>query len=246
MYTQEARIKEIWHVLDHVYDPELDRSIHELNFVACLEVSDTDVAVTLRLPTYWCSPNFSFMMMKDLDDALMALPWVKSARITLIDHESQEKLNQGIARHQSFSQIFSESTGDLESVRRVFKEKAFYSRQKRVLDYLQTQGLNMSSWTPGTWQEVRQILQAPAPGQQLLERYEEMAQYWKVGCGDNDAVIVDISGRAISPELWGRHSHILRLVALNMESNAHICQGLLAVRYPRQDPGYSLPLVDSH
>lgn len=244
MTTQRDRINQVWDALDHVYDPELDQSIRELDFVAHLDVSDTDVRVTLRLPTYWCSPNFAFIMMEDLDHALTALPWVKAAHITLIDHESAEALNQGIARHQPFSQVFAESTGDLATIRRVFKEKAFYSRQKQVIDYLKTHGLEVSSWTPGTWQELRLSLQSSSEGQQLLKRYEEMAQYWQVGCADHDPAIVDTQGSAISPELWVRHSHSLRLITLNMVSNSHICQGLLQVRYPHQEPVFSLPLVD--
>ena len=60
--------------LDRVVDPELDRSLTELEFIASLEVDGGDVTVALRLPTYWCSPSFAYLMVGDARDALQALP----------------------------------------------------------------------------------------------------------------------------------------------------------------------------
>ena len=45
--------------LETVRDPELDEPITSLGFVASCTVSaDGDAQVRLRLPTYFCAPNF--------------------------------------------------------------------------------------------------------------------------------------------------------------------------------------------
>src|SRR5262249_62124555 len=49
--------------LDAVRDPELDEPITSLGFVSSCTVSaDGDAQVRLRLPTYFCAPNFAFLM----------------------------------------------------------------------------------------------------------------------------------------------------------------------------------------
>ncbi len=45
--------------LDRIVDPELDRSIVELEYVDRIEADDGDVEVAFTLPTAWCSPAFA-------------------------------------------------------------------------------------------------------------------------------------------------------------------------------------------
>ena len=57
--------------LDTVRDPELDTSIVELGFVSACSVDDDGTArVRLRLPTFFCAPNFAFLMVADAYDAV--------------------------------------------------------------------------------------------------------------------------------------------------------------------------------
>ena len=57
--------------LDTVRDPELDTSIVELGFVTACSVDDDGTArVRLRLPTFFCAPNFAFLMVADAYDAV--------------------------------------------------------------------------------------------------------------------------------------------------------------------------------
>ena len=54
-------------------DPELDTDVVTLDFVGSCSVSDDGVAhVRLRLPTYFCAPNFAFLMVADAWDAVSA------------------------------------------------------------------------------------------------------------------------------------------------------------------------------
>ena len=59
--------------LDVVRDPELDEPITALGFVASCTVSGAPgeyvAAVRLRLPTYFCAPNFAFLMVADATPA---------------------------------------------------------------------------------------------------------------------------------------------------------------------------------
>ncbi|HVV19303.1 MAG TPA: iron-sulfur cluster assembly protein, partial [Pseudonocardiaceae bacterium] len=65
----------VWAALATVRDPELDEPLTDLGFVASCEVSAAGaVAVRLRLPTYFCAPNFAFLMVADAYDAVSAVP----------------------------------------------------------------------------------------------------------------------------------------------------------------------------
>ena len=56
----------VWRALGTVLDPELDEPITDLDFVESWAVSAEGVAtVRLRLPTFFCAPNFSFLMVAD-------------------------------------------------------------------------------------------------------------------------------------------------------------------------------------
>jgi len=76
----------VWEAIDGVIDPELDRSLVELDFVRSVEVGEGDVHVALRLPTYWCSPNFAYLMVGDAQEAVARVPGAERVRIDLVDH----------------------------------------------------------------------------------------------------------------------------------------------------------------
>ena len=57
----ESAHSQVLRALDTVRDPELDEPVTSLGFVASCELSEDGVAeVHLRLPTYFCAPNFAF------------------------------------------------------------------------------------------------------------------------------------------------------------------------------------------
>lgn len=80
--------------LDAVRDPELDEPITKLGFVSeCIVSAAGDVVVRLRLPTYFCAPNFAFLMVADAYDVVSALPEVRSADVALVDHFASAEIN---------------------------------------------------------------------------------------------------------------------------------------------------------
>jgi metal-sulfur cluster biosynthetic enzyme len=87
--------------LDEVLDPELDQSVTSMGFIESVAVEGGVVDVAFRLPTFWCSANFAFLMAVDMKSAIEQLDWVEEARIRLVDHFAARKINEGVARSAS-------------------------------------------------------------------------------------------------------------------------------------------------
>lgn len=124
-------------VLDNVLDPELDASVSELGFAKITSIEDTSVTIELRLPTFFCSANFAWIMCSDAKVAVEKLSWVTHAKIILIDHFAMKKINHGVQNGLSFDEVFGLSkVENFEQMRMAFKEKAFAKRQAELIDEL--------------------------------------------------------------------------------------------------------------
>ncbi len=238
MTTQaNVRRQEVVQALGDVCDPEIDQPVWDLGFISELAVTGTHVGVVLRLPTYWCAPNFSYIMMEDIHEAISNLSWVEDINITLTDHESGAALTEGIARGTSFSGVFpTQSSGDLKALREKFQEKAFYARQKAVLDLLLPTGGTLDTWVPGSWRIAIQVLEHTPSGRQTLQRYEKICRHFSLPVGEDDPLVITVQGERVLPADFAQHRRKIRLITVNMESNQHICQGLLQVRYSHNVP----------
>src|ERR1700678_302864 len=102
----QARHSEILAALDHVLDPELDRSVVGMGFIHEIREAGGEVHVGFRLPTQWCAAAFAFMMAADMRAAIDALPWVESADIRLLDHFAAGRINRVIAARGDFADAF--------------------------------------------------------------------------------------------------------------------------------------------
>ena len=112
--------------LEAVRDPELDEPITSLGFVSsCTASADGDAQVRLRLPTYFCAPNFAFLMVADAYDVVSALPGVRSTEVVLEDHFASDAINGGVAARAGFARSFDgEAVGELQELRADFLRKA--------------------------------------------------------------------------------------------------------------------------
>jgi len=121
------RREEVWSALSAVTDPELDESVTALEFVTALEIEGQNrVRIEFRLPTFWCAPNFAFLMASDMRDAVAELPWVEEVSVQLLDHFSADLINRGVALKQDFRDAFpGETDDDLTDLRKKFLGKAF-------------------------------------------------------------------------------------------------------------------------
>src|SRR5215469_16389190 len=116
------RLDQIWSALESVTDPEIDESVVSLEFVSEVKIDEKNrVHIEFRLPTYWCAPNFAFLMASDMRDAVAELPWVENVTVGLLDHFSAEMINRGVALRQDCRVHFPGKTdADVSEIRHNF------------------------------------------------------------------------------------------------------------------------------
>src|SRR6202023_1973036 len=191
----------VFAALEAVRDPELDEPITTLGFVASCSVSDDGVAeVRLRLPTYFCAPNFAFLMVADAYDAVSAMPGVRTTEIVLEDHFAAEAINGGVAARAGFAQSFDgEAVGELHQLRADFLRKAVMA---------------------GTDQVCRPLLAAGGEPQALLTMTPgELG----LPAGENAPLLIEPeTGAPVGGEAMPLHLRRARTTRVSIEANAGI------------------------
>jgi metal-sulfur cluster biosynthetic enzyme len=212
-----------------VRDPELDEPLPDLGFVSSLEVDGDRVRVRLRLPTYFCAPNFAYLMVADADTAVRAVPGVRRAEVLLDDHFTSEEINTGIARRRGFQESFDGLADDeLDELRSLFRRKALINRQQRLLKALQDAG--------ATTEELGRLRLGDLPPSPELDAYLQRRSELGLDVGPEAPLVVDTDGRPIPPELLEGHLRFARLTRVSIEGNASFCRGMLATRYDLPAP----------
>ncbi|ESY71619.1 hypothetical protein X743_19455 [Mesorhizobium sp. LNHC252B00] len=230
--------KELWRRLGEVNDPELDEPITEMGFVERADVTgDGSVDVDFRLPTYWCSPNFAFLMLDGVRKALDQLSWSPAYRVKLHDHMFADEVNRGMAEGKTFGDIFAvlAEDQDLGALRETFAMKAFKRRQEAVLRGLKANGLtnreivgmDLPAYDVARFEPGEAAKQKPRYRAALLERFPDRRV--------DDSVFVTWEGLPIPPDALGAHLAELRGVRINMEFNGALCRGLKQTRYKELD-----------
>jgi metal-sulfur cluster biosynthetic enzyme len=215
--------------LGTVRDPELDEPLPDLGFVSGLEVDGDRVRVRLRLPTYFCAPNFAYLMVADADAAVRSVPGVREAEVLLDDHFTSEEINTGIARRRGFRKSFDGLADDeLDELRTLFRRKALINRQQRLLKALLERGT--------TTKELGRLRLGDLPPSPELDAYLQRRSELGLDVGPEAPLVVDTDGNPIPPELLGRHLRFARLTRVSIEGNASFCRGMLATRYDLPTP----------
>ncbi len=88
--------------LSGVRDPELDEPVTDLGFISELRVEDGSVFLRLRLPTYFCAPNFAYLMVADARAAVLSVPGVERASVVLEDHYASDEINGSVGEERGF------------------------------------------------------------------------------------------------------------------------------------------------
>jgi metal-sulfur cluster biosynthetic enzyme len=220
--------KQVYSMLEKVYDPELDQPLTELGFIDHVVIKDNHVEVVIRLPTYWCSPNFAYIMAEDIRKYVSELEWVKTVQVHLLDHCASDEINHGASAGKSFSEVFGAlSDGDLEELRKTFDIKAYYARQEKLIKYLLNRGMTKKEITSLSLQELNE-LSLPEEGKLLREKYLEKK---KVLNHSSILAITTPEDKPLSEEEFSDYLQGAKLTRLSMEFNAHYCRGLLETRY---------------
>ncbi|HET6660696.1 MAG TPA: iron-sulfur cluster assembly protein [Rubrobacter sp.] len=216
--------------LSGVRDPELDEPITDLRFVSSLEIEDGAVNVSLRLPTYYCAPNFAYLMVADAREALLSVEGVEEARVVLDDHYASREINGGVNGERDFARSFPGQTeGDtLDELRDIFRRKSFVSRQEQLCRSLIREGRSP--------EELAGMRLAEARGDHAFAKYLERRSELGIDSSADAPLVVDPNGKRIPREAVMEHLRFASTVRMSIEGNAELCTGLLAVRYGTPDP----------
>jgi metal-sulfur cluster biosynthetic enzyme len=212
--------------LETVRDPELDEPVTSLGFVtSCTVSADGEARVRLRLPTYFCAPNFAFLMVADAYDAVSAQPGVRSVEVVLEDHFASDAINGGVAAGAGFAQSFDgEAVGELHQLRADFLRKAVMAGTDQVCRPLLAAGTDPA----GLLELTLGDLPPSRPLQRLRQRRAELG----LPAGDEAPLLIDpATGVRISAGSAPLHLRRARITQVSIEANGSICRGMLRHRY---------------
>ncbi|OZM71386.1 metal-sulfur cluster biosynthetic enzyme [Amycolatopsis antarctica] len=211
--------------LSTVIDPELDEPITELGFVTEASVHNGHATVRLRLPTYFCAPNFAYLMVADGYDAVRSLPGVTSADVRLADHFAAEEINAGVAEQGGFVGAFpGEAIGELAELRLTFQRKAYLACLDRLGSRLVAEGRTPERIAGMTVGDVGDCPELTS----LLRRRTAIG----LGTAPGDPLLLDEHGTHIRPGEAALRLRFARAVRVSIEGNSGWCRGLLKTRYP--------------
>jgi metal-sulfur cluster biosynthetic enzyme len=218
--------------LEAVRDPELDEPVTSLGFVASCTVSADGVAdVRLRLPTYFCAPNFAFLMVADAYDAVSGVDGVRRAEVVLEEHFASDAINGGVAARSGFVQSFDGlAAAELDELRVDFLRKAVLAGTDRVCRPLLAAGKTTDDLAELTLGEVP----PSADRERLRSRRAELG----LPAADTSALLVDATtGEAVGAQALPLHLRRARLTRVSVEANGGVCRGLLRERYATRGQG---------
>jgi len=182
------------------------------------------VHVRLRLPTFFCAPNFSFLMVADAHDAVSAVPGVSRAEIELTDHHASAEINNGVAARAGFVSTFAgEAVAELAELRAQFLTKAAIAGQDRVAQPLVDAGAGPAELAETT-------LGGLAPSTDLTRMRERRAALG-LPYGDDAPLLLHADGSRVTSAQVPLHLRRARVTRVGIETNGEYCRSLLASRY---------------
>jgi metal-sulfur cluster biosynthetic enzyme len=209
-----------------VRDPELDEPITTLGFVASCTVSlDGQAQVRLRLPTYFCAPNFAFLMVADAYDAVAGVPGVAGVEVVLDDHFASDAINAGVAARAGFVASFDgEAADELDELRATFLHKAVLAGTDLVCRPLVTAGC-----TPA---ELAALTLGDVPSSPELARLRQRRADLGLPADDAAPLLIDPqTGAPVASEAVPLHLRRAQLTRTGIDANTSICTGMLKARY---------------
>jgi metal-sulfur cluster biosynthetic enzyme len=210
-----------------VRDPELDTPITALGFVASCTVScEGRAEVRLRLPTFFCAPNFSYLMAADAYDAVISVPGITTAEVILEDHFASAEINAGVAAQAGFVASFDgEAAGELGELRAQFVRKAVMAGTDQVCRPLVDAG--------ATPRELTALTLGAVPASPELDRLRQRRRELGLPADDSSYLLLDpATGERILEPSVPLHLRKARVTRAGIEANTSICSGMFRVRYP--------------
>jgi metal-sulfur cluster biosynthetic enzyme len=235
------RAQEVWSALGTVTDPEIDESVTSLEFVTSVRIeSGNKVHIEFRLPTYWCAPNFAFLMASDMRDAVAELPWVENVTVGLFDHFSADLINRSVALRRDFRDAFpGETDDDLSEIRNKFLGKAFERRQELLVRHLLANGYPAARITRLRLHELM-ALPLGSEGAGLRNLYLFIWRKIHRERTEETLAFTTIDGQPLDPDGFTVYLRKLAGVRRNAEFNGFICRSLLAARNSQSSRSFQL------
>jgi len=237
----------VYEAIADVLDPELDEPLVKLGFIDHVQVDGSDVTVVFKLPTFWCAPNFAYLMAADLRARVRALPGVRTAHVVLLDHCTEDEITAGVNRGQSFAEAFpNEALEDegLEELRRTFLRKGFLMRQDALLRQMLKVGLDETTiatlrLADLSIDEAANVAFVTVQGRtvQLEGVGHNAAVYLRrrralgLSQGQDDALIIDDQGQPLQCGSLTAFLRRSRFIRLNIMFNTSMCKSLFRTRY---------------
>jgi metal-sulfur cluster biosynthetic enzyme len=232
--ADDHRTQEVWSALGTVTDPEIDESVTSLEFITSVRIeSGTNVRIEFRLPTYWCAPNFAFLMASDMRDAVSELPWVENVTVGLLDHFSADLINRSVARKQDFRDAFPGETDDnLSEIRTTFLGKAFERRQELFIRNLLAKGYPATRIVQISLHDLMR-LPLDNEGAALRKLYLFIRRKIRLDSTEETWGFTTVDGRPLDEDTFSTYLRKLTGVRRNAEYNGFICRSLLTARNSR-------------
>jgi metal-sulfur cluster biosynthetic enzyme len=245
-----SRLEEVWARLDLVMDPELDEPVTDMGFVEAVSITGpttghniNTVEISFRLPTYWCSPNFAFLMAEGIKREVEFLPWVGQAVVTLQDHMAAEEMNAVVNAGGAFSDVFADLMPgeNLDALREKFDQKAYQRRQEVVIKGLIAQGFVADAIVDLTLADLSLIPFDDAEVTRQCGRYTALLLAKNLARKAGDLAFPSYQGAPI--DNFQAYMGLLRSVRINMEFSGSLCRGLKRSRYLEADTSGDVPIL---
>lgn len=234
--ADDGRVADILAALAPVTDPELDQSVVDLGFIAGVSLTGGRAVVEFRLPTFWCSANFAWIMAEDMTRALAALPWLRSSDVRLVDHFAADKVSDGVAAGRTFREAFGEeAAANLETIRETFRQKAYLGRMARLIELLRERGWSDERIVGATVLDIAPLTQTPdSEAAGAAKRYLQLRAVYGGGAADDDAAFRKVDGAVIDAAGLPAWLRDIRMTRRGVEANGELCRMLLKARI--EDP----------
>lgn len=229
--------------LDRVMDPELDRSIVELDYIDDIRVGPS-VFVQFKLPTAWCSPAFAWMMATDIREEVGGLSGVERVIVRLIDHMHAQEITHGVNEESAFEAVFEDATEGVEEARAMLDSKARLARQYYAVETLLDAGVDPEQIVALTCDGVtfdedgeRAKVSLHDGGLMIYAPLEPLAEYMEkaretgVLSTSEDRLFLTPDGEPIAPDAFEHVHHRTRSAKTNMTGQGGICDALHGARW---------------
>lgn len=252
---------DIYAAIADVLDPELDEPLVKLGFIDRVQVEGSDVTVIFKLPTYWCSPNFAYLMASDLLEKARAVPGVHTVRINLLDHCAEDEVTRGVNGGLSFSEAFPEEALEdehLEALRRTFLRKGFLMRQDTLIRQMLKMGIDEATiatlhMADMTIDESANAALVKAPGQTVrLEGagrsatgYVHRRASLGLPVGPDDPLMINDEGLPVESTGLREFLRRSRSIRMSIMFNTSMCKGLFRTRYENAGASEAYPEGES-